>query len=107
MELSVAFELEDCAHGCGVTWRGRQLGYHGKLAAYSTQSDKVINSGEGGFVTTDDDAIAAQLIYNSIHRNGCMESSIAPGGQLIGGDGVVVEDSRHAGTGAHSGSHDL
>merc|ERR1719163_2123218 len=57
--------LEDCAHGCGVTWRGRQLGYHGKLAAYSTQSDKVINSGEGGFVTTDDDAVAAQLIYLS------------------------------------------
>merc|ERR1719421_923294 len=61
--------LEDCAHGCGVTWRGRQLGYHGKLAAYSTQSDKVINSGEGGFITTDDDEIAAKIIYLS----GCYE----------------------------------
>ena len=23
--------VEDCAHTCGVTWRGRQLGYHGKV----------------------------------------------------------------------------
>merc|ERR1719421_2522255 len=38
--------VEDCAHSCGVTWNGKQLGYHGKVAAYSTQSDKVINSGE-------------------------------------------------------------
>lgn len=22
--------VEDCAHACGVKWRGRQLGYHGK-----------------------------------------------------------------------------
>jgi len=61
--------LEDCAHGCGVKWRGRQLGYHGLAASYSTQSDKVINSGEGGFITTDDDAFAAKAIYWS----GCYE----------------------------------
>lgn len=57
--------VEDCAHACGVKWKGRQLGYHAKVTAYSTQSDKVINSGEGGFVTTDDDQIAANLIYLS------------------------------------------
>lgn len=61
--------LEDCAHGCGVKWRGRQLGYHGAMASYSTQSDKVINSGEGGFITTDDPRTAANLIYLS----GCYE----------------------------------
>lgn len=57
--------VEDCAHACGVKWKGRQLGYHAKVTAYSTQSDKVINSGEGGFITTDDDQIAANLIYLS------------------------------------------
>mmetsp|Transcript_14316 Transcript_14316/g.21601 ORF Transcript_14316/g.21601 Transcript_14316/m.21601 type:complete len:282 (+) Transcript_14316:1-846(+) len=57
--------LEDCAHGCGVKWNNRQLGYHGVLASYSTQSDKVINSGEGGLLVTDDAQIAAQLIYMS------------------------------------------
>ena len=33
--------VEDCAHGCGVMWKGRQLGYHAAVACYSTQSDKV------------------------------------------------------------------
>lgn len=36
-----------------------------QAAAYSTQSDKVINSGEGGFVTTSDDEIAARIIFLS------------------------------------------
>jgi len=57
--------VEDCAHGCGVQWQGRQLGYHGEVAAYSTQSDKVINSGEGGFLTTDDPSHMAKAIYLS------------------------------------------
>jgi dTDP-4-amino-4,6-dideoxygalactose transaminase len=57
--------LEDCAHGCGVQWKGRQLGYHGKVTAWSTQSDKVINSGEGGFVTTNDPELIARAIYLS------------------------------------------
>jgi len=61
--------LEDCAHGCGVKWRGRQLGYHGLASSYSTQSDKVINSGEGGFVVTDSDELAAKAVYWS----GCYE----------------------------------
>jgi len=61
--------LEDCAHACGVEWKGRQLGYHGTMASYSTQSDKVINSGEGGFITTEDSQIAANLIFLS----GCYE----------------------------------
>merc|ERR1719171_483296 len=57
--------VEDCAHSCGVKWRGRQLGYHAEVTAYSTQSDKVINSGEGGFLTTDDDEMMAKAIYLS------------------------------------------
>merc|ERR1719231_174209 len=57
--------VEDCAHSCGVTWRGRQLGYHAKVTAYSTQSDKVINSGEGGFITSDDPEMMAKAIYLS------------------------------------------
>ncbi|CAM9626108.1 unnamed protein product [Choristocarpus tenellus] len=55
--------VEDCAHGCGVKWRDRQLGYHGHISVYSTQSDKVINSGEGGFLVTDDDSVAAKSIF--------------------------------------------
>jgi hypothetical protein len=35
-------------------------GRHGKVGCYSTQTYKHINSGEGGFLTTDDPEIAAQ-----------------------------------------------
>lgn len=36
--------VEDCAHTCGVKWRGRQLGYHGKVGykIARTRSAKVI-----------------------------------------------------------------
>jgi len=68
--------VEDCAHSCGVKWRGRQLGYHGEVAAYSTQSDKVINSGEGGFLTTNDGGLMAKAIYLS----GCYERRYAKHG---------------------------
>jgi len=61
--------IEDCAHACGVKWDGRQIGYHSSLSVYSTQSDKVINSGEGGFICTDSDEMCAKLIYLS----GCYE----------------------------------
>ena len=57
--------VEDCAHSCGVKWKGRQIGYHAAVSAYSTQSDKVINSGEGGFITSDDPEIMAKAIYLS------------------------------------------
>ncbi len=57
--------IEDCAHSCGILWDGRQQGFHGKVSCYSCQSDKVINAGEGGFITTDDDEIAAKIIYLS------------------------------------------
>jgi len=56
-----------------VRWSGRPLGSLGVAAAFSTQSDKVINSGEGGFATTNDDEIAAKLIY----LGGCYEQKPA------------------------------
>jgi dTDP-4-amino-4,6-dideoxygalactose transaminase len=52
--------VEDCAHALGVHWDGVQLGRSASVACYSTQSAKVINSGEGGFFCTDDDELAAK-----------------------------------------------
>lgn len=40
-----------------------------QVAAYSTQADKIINAGEGGFLTTGDEGIIARAIYMS----GCYE----------------------------------
>eukprot|EP00529_Nitzschia_sp_RCC80_P024807 CAMPEP_0113485494 /NCGR_PEP_ID=MMETSP0014_2-20120614/24513_1 /TAXON_ID=2857 /ORGANISM="Nitzschia sp." /LENGTH=448 /DNA_ID=CAMNT_0000379143 /DNA_START=123 /DNA_END=1469 /DNA_ORIENTATION=- /assembly_acc=CAM_ASM_000159 len=52
--------LEDCAHSLGVYWEGEHSGHKGIACAISSQSYKMINSGEGGFLLTDDPEIAAQ-----------------------------------------------
>jgi dTDP-4-amino-4,6-dideoxygalactose transaminase len=55
-----AILLEDCAHSLGVFWQGEHSGHKGIACAISSQSYKMINSGEGGFLLTDDEEIAAQ-----------------------------------------------
>ncbi|RPE71083.1 dTDP-4-amino-4,6-dideoxygalactose transaminase [Pacificibacter maritimus] len=57
--------IEDCAHTMGATWDGVPSGRHGAVGCYSTQTYKHINSGEGGFLVTDDDEIAAKAIMLS------------------------------------------
>lgn len=52
--------LEDCAHSLGVMWEGKHSGHMGVACAISSQSYKMINSGEGGFLLTDDPDIAAR-----------------------------------------------
>ena len=41
--------LEDCAHSLGVKYKGQHSGHVGIACAISSQSYKMINSGEGGF----------------------------------------------------------
>ena len=57
--------IEDCAHTMGAHWNGTPSGRHGVMAAYSTQTYKHINSGEGGLLTTNDPMIAARAIIMS------------------------------------------
>jgi len=52
--------IEDCAHTMGGAWRGTPSGRHGVLAAYSTQTYKHMNSGEGGFLIGNDPEIMAR-----------------------------------------------
>ncbi len=50
--------IEDCAQAHGATYRGRQVGSLGDIAAFSFCQDKIITTGgEGGMVTTNDDAL--------------------------------------------------
>src|SRR6202140_3285523 len=42
--------IEDCAHAHGGMWRGKGAGSIGDLGAFSFQSSKLITSGEGGAV---------------------------------------------------------
>ena len=55
-----AILLEDCAHSLGVRYIDQHSGHMGVACAISSQSYKMINSGEGGFLLTDDPDIAAQ-----------------------------------------------
>ena len=57
--------IEDCAHTMAAKWRGVRSGNFGKVAAFSTQTYKHMNSGEGGFLTTNDPEIAARAIVSS------------------------------------------
>jgi len=57
--------IEDCAHTMGASWRGVPSGRHGTVGCYSTQTYKHMNSGEGGFIVTDDEEIAARAVMLS------------------------------------------
>jgi len=57
--------IEDCAHTMGARWNGRRSGSFGRVACFSTQTYKHMNSGEGGLLTTDDDDIIARAIIYS------------------------------------------
>ena len=69
--------IEDCAHTMGASWNGRKSGTFGKVACFSTQTYKHLNSGEGGLLTTDDDDVIARAIiysgsYMLFERNGTL-----------------------------------
>ena len=57
--------IEDCAHTMGAAWRGIPSGRWGKVGCYSTQTYKHMNSGEGGFLITDDDEVMARSVILS------------------------------------------
>ncbi len=57
--------IEDCAHTMGANWDGTPSGRFGAIGCYSTQTYKHINSGEGGFLVTDDPDLAARAILIS------------------------------------------
>lgn len=50
--------IEDAAEALGSTWRGRPLGGHGRLAALSFNGNKIVTTGGGGAVLTDDPELA-------------------------------------------------
>jgi len=57
--------VEDCAHTMGAAWDGVPSGRHGLIGCYSMQTYKHINSGEGGFLVSDDPDVMARAIVLS------------------------------------------
>ncbi len=57
--------IEDCAHTMGAAWNGTRSGSFGIAGCFSTQTYKHMNSGEGGFLTSDDPEFMARAIMLS------------------------------------------
>lgn len=55
------FLVEDAAESHGATYRGQQVGTFGDAACFSFYANKIITSGEGGMILTNDDKLAHQL----------------------------------------------
>ena len=57
MEIAARYRLiviEDCAHQHGSKWRGKNAGTIGDAGAFSLQSSKILNTGEGGITTVNE-----------------------------------------------------
>lgn len=57
--------IEDCAHSLGGRYAGTHTGRFGMAGCFSTQSHKLLNSGEGGLLVTDDDELIAKAVLYS------------------------------------------
>jgi len=69
--------IEDACQGPGSEWRGKKVGSYGIGGAFSFQSSKNLNSGEGGCITTnDDDFIKACYAF---HHQGQTENAASYG----------------------------
>lgn len=53
--------IEDCAESHGASVRGRMTGSFGAMSCFSFYANKVITTGEGGMVLTDDAELASKL----------------------------------------------
>src|SRR5688572_27040560 len=61
MEIAARHKLvviEDAAHAHGASYKNRPAGSIGPLSSFSFQSSKNLTAGEGGIITTNDDALA-------------------------------------------------
>ncbi|SMH35057.1 DegT/DnrJ/EryC1/StrS aminotransferase family protein [Maritimibacter sp. HL-12] len=57
--------IEDAAHSLGTLWHGRKIGTIGKIGAFSFQSYKMLNAGEGGILVSDDAEVIARAVIMS------------------------------------------
>jgi L-glutamine:2-deoxy-scyllo-inosose/3-amino-2,3-dideoxy-scyllo-inosose aminotransferase len=86
------FVIEDCAQTHGSVWKGKKAGTIGHIGAFSFEQSKVLTSGEGGCVVTDDKALYEKLLQLSV------DSRVFSGNELKYGDLSLVEKGEIQGT---------
>jgi len=69
----------DAAHGFGALYRGKPVGSHGNAEVFSTSPTKLLVTGEGGVVTTNDTDLAYRLRVLREYGNPGNYDSIYPG----------------------------
>jgi perosamine synthetase len=62
--------IEDAAHALPASYHGVRVGAISELTAFSFYATKTLTTGEGGMVTTDDDALAARIRMMRLHGIG-------------------------------------
>lgn len=53
--------VEDCAEAIGAEYKGRRVGTFADVGCFSFFANKVVTTGEGGFVTTKDEALHRRM----------------------------------------------
>ena len=53
--------IEDCAESHGATYKGKMTGSLGEMGCFSFYANKIITTGEGGMITTNDVKLAEKL----------------------------------------------
>ncbi len=64
--------IEDAAEAHGAQYKGRRCGSTGDISAFSFYANKIITTGEGGMLVTDDEALAERCL---LHRNLCFQGA--------------------------------
>lgn len=59
--------IQDAAHAVGTRYKGKPIGSLGDMTCFSCHPVKTITSGEGGIVTTDDEALYQKLLLARSH----------------------------------------
>lgn len=59
--------IEDAAEAHGATYKGRRVGALGHIGCFSFYANKIVTTGEGGMLTTNDDRLAKRAIMLRDH----------------------------------------
>lgn len=79
-----AILIEDISHAQGcVSGEGTKAGYYGDIVVGSMYATKALNSGEGGFISYNEDLIELYPFWNS--GRGSDESQVLPGSMGLNG----------------------